>query len=661
MTYDGTFGTPESPVSGYQPSREVMDCTNIVRKEYAIGVEILYHQYRELNMRNIIEDENRGQSMFNAFVDESVEDPAEAWKWRGTRSMARNKGIAMHAQLTASFLLPMFIAQNEDDEVDKDFSEVMRDIIEWMAEPTNSNYQSSFLQIVFGMMTNPVTFMSAEWLEVMQQIKDRQADGSLTKKEVLDEVLSGFKAPIFSSSQILIQNAFERNTQKQKSLIKRRYTDKGELEAKYGMHPNWVFVQSGIRVVYDEVSGLFYDIKDDIDRAHLVSEEIYLNRREDLEIPFVNGIYMGDPNVNDNPIKHRSNKGNPKYNVIPFGYARIGDHFFYYKSMMNCLGWDNNLYDAMSEVVMNRSFLEVEQPLVISGTDDDIDSDIVFPNAVISFESPDSKAVPLLPSSNLGAGFNALRETEKSMKEGSADATGDLDDTGGVPTAYAISQAQAAAKKIISTVAKTLAESVAQFGDLMKDIAINHLTAPQVDELVGDKLKLKYRTFLMQDNKGGATKNKKIKFDDSLIGLELTDDEKETREYQLLEVAGWPDEKNSIRLVNPELFAKFNFLTKVDIEEMFPKNAEYWQPVLLNLKESLLQDPTVDQAFLTKKLAYAYFQSEGEDMVKEAPVAPAQPMQQFGQNGQGGQGQQNQFGQQVKQRQLAGAAVGAGV
>ena len=63
--------------------------------------------------------------------------------------MARNKGIAMHAQLTASYLLPLFQAQNEDDEIDKGFSEVMSDIIEWMAEPTNSNYQSSKSDFLF--------------------------------------------------------------------------------------------------------------------------------------------------------------------------------------------------------------------------------------------------------------------------------------------------------------------------------------------------------------------------------------------------------------------------------------------------------------------------------------------------------------------------------
>src|SRR3990167_3842184 len=101
-----------SPVSLYQPSAEILDYQKGVVNDYNEGVRILNKSWTELNYRSVIEDENRGKAMFNAFVDTSVEDPNEAWKYRGTRSMARNKGIAMHASLTANFLIPLFQAQN---------------------------------------------------------------------------------------------------------------------------------------------------------------------------------------------------------------------------------------------------------------------------------------------------------------------------------------------------------------------------------------------------------------------------------------------------------------------------------------------------------------------------------------------------------------------
>lgn len=621
-----------SPISSYQPSKEVIEITEQVKKDYDEGARILQKPWVELNDRSIIDDQNRGLKMFNAYVDTNIEDPNEAWKWRGTRSLARNRGVAMHAQLTSIFLLPLFTAQNENDEVDRDFSEVMREIIEWMAQPCNSNYQSSFLQVTMGMMTNPVTYLGAEFREVYQKIKEKQEDGKYKTKEVIDSVLSGFKAPVWSSNQILITNAYERNIQKQRAIIQRRYAEYKELEAIYGEHPNWVYVQEGVKSIYSYQDGLFYDIKDD-DHPHLVAEEIWKCRREDLEIPFINGIYMGDSDVNANPIRHRDNFDTPKYNVIPFGYSRIGEHFFYYKSMMNVLSWDNMAYDAMSEIVYNRALLENEMPLAVSGSDK-VDSNIIFPNAVIPFEDKDTKISPLLPASNIMAGFNVLRETEKSISENSVNEvmSGQLPDSS--QKAYNVAQAQANAKKNLSGVMHSLAESMIGYGDLMKDIAINNITVPQIEELVGGKMKMKYKTFLLENKKNGSKMGDKIiRFDESLIGNEMTDEEKLSRSFKLLEETDYPKDTKSIRLVNPSKFAKYYYLTKIDIGEMMTKTDEYMQPLLLALKNQFAQDPFVDQETLTRKVMYAYFNSEGEELMKEEQIPGLPEQVQEGQAG----------------------------
>lgn len=636
-------GEPKT-LSAYQPGEDVLHLTKDVKKDYSYGVELLQRPWLELNNRSVIDDESRGQYMFNAFVDESIEDPSEAWKWRGTRSMARNKGIAMHANLTAAYLLPLFTAQNENDEVDQGFSEVMREIVEWMASPTNSDYQSSFLQIVFGALTNPVTYLGAEYCEVYQTIKDKTVQGYETK-EVLDEVLSGFKAPIWSSSQVLITNPYERNIQKQRCLIKRRFVEKTELEAKYGDHPNWSYVKEGIRSIYYDEDGLFYDIYDD-EHPNLVAEETYLNRRDDSECCFINGIYFGEDDVDNNPIKHRDNRNAPKYNVIPFGYHRIGEHFFYYKSMMNSVGWDNSLYDAMSEVVMNNALLEQDPPIGISGVDK-VDSDINFPGAVIAFQDKDIKTSPIFPSKNFVAGFNALRETEKSINEGSVNETisGQLPDAS--QKAYSVAQAQANAKKLIGAVGKSIAESIMQYGDLMKDIIINHITVPQVDELLSGQMKLKYRQFLLPKGKGG--KSLKIKFDESMIGKEMSEEDIEKYSVGLVDKK-YPYSKESIKVINPEMFAKFKYLCRTDIEEMFAKNQEYWQALLSQLYGQLVNNPYIKGDELTRKLVYAYFQSDGESLLNKQP------------EGLGGiEAPQSQFGQQVIQKKLSTPLANAGV
>ena len=615
----------KAPLSTYQPNQDVIDITRVIKKAYAKGVEILYKPWVELNNRSIIEDQNRGQMMFNTFVDTSVEDPNESWKWRGTRSTARNKAIAMQANIASNYLLPNYVAQNNDDEIDKGFSEIMRDLVEWLAEPINSNYQSSFLQVTFSMMNNPVTYLEAEFCEVMQTVKEKLEDGTVSKVEVLDEVLSGFKSNVLGSTQVLITNVYERNIQKQTSIIKRKYRDYSELEAKYGDHPNWQFVSPGIKSIFNESDGLFYDIYDD-DHGELVAEEFYYNRREDLEIPLVNGIYMGDDNVKANPIKHRDNHGAPKYNVAPFGYSRIGDHFFYYKSMMNVLAWDNMLIDAMYEVGMNNALLQAEMPMAISGTDK-VDSEIVYPNAVVSFEDKDTKVTPLLPARDVAGSFNAMSVVEQGMSESTVNETigGNLPEAS--QKAYNVAQAQASAKKIIGAVGKSLAESLIQFGSLMKDIIINHITVAQVDELVGDNTRLKYKTFVLENKEqGGKVGDKIIKFDEDLSGAEMTESQIKENNLKLLEESGYPDSNNSLVRVNPELFAKFKYLCKVDVEEMFTKNNEYWQPILSALYQQLANNPLVNQEALLRKMLYSYFQSDTDNLINtEALNIPGMP------------------------------------
>src|SRR3990167_2860629 len=439
--------TKQSPKSAYAPSREVSEFTAQVKRDYMEGVRILTKSWVELNDRSIIDDKNRGEVMFNAFVDTTVEDPNEAWQYRGTRSMARNKGIAMHANLTANFLIPLFQAQNENDEIDKGFSEIMRYIIEWLIQPPNSNYQRSFLSLVFAMETSPVVFLEAAYCEIYQKIKEKMKDRGYSITEIIDEILSGFNANLWSSTEVLITNAYERNIQKQRCIIPRRYAEYEELEAKYGEHENWPAVKKGIRSVYNDEDGLFYDVKDD-DHLNLVAEETYINRRKDLEICFINGIYMGAPEIERNPIKHRDNRGAPKYRFTPFGFHRIGEHFFYYKSMMNSLGWDNARYDVMDELIYNRAILENAMPIGISGSDR-IDSAVMAPNVVVAFEDKDTKVTPLLPPSNFLAGFQVLQNVEKSMADASVNevVAGQLPDAD--QKAYNVRQAQANAKKLI--------------------------------------------------------------------------------------------------------------------------------------------------------------------------------------------------------------------
>src|SRR3990167_1858860 len=332
-------------ISLYQPDdKSIQQATLYAKQEYQRGFNVLNQAYPELNDRSVIDDEQNGKKIWNAYVDESCEDPFEAWKWKGTRSEARKRGVYMHANLTAGFLFAGISAQDPENKEDRAAGDFMRGLVEWMAE--NSNYHSSFIQVTMGMMMNPVTYLGAEFAKVMQTVKEK-TDGGYDTKKVLDEELSGFQAPVYGASDILITNAYVQNIQRQTCVIKQRYLDYSDAEKKYGVHENWSFVQRGINSVFNENDGLFYDVYDS-ENPEMVKEVICSWRGEDLELPFLGGVYMGDENPDHNPMTHRDLKNQPKYDIVPFGFNRISEHFFFYKSLMNNLQWEDGFYDEFS-------------------------------------------------------------------------------------------------------------------------------------------------------------------------------------------------------------------------------------------------------------------------------------------------------------------------
>lgn len=629
----GTIET-DSTVSHYSPSEEVRAFTAQVKKDYNHGYQILTKTWTELNGYSVIEDMNRGRKMFNAFVDESYDNPSEAWKWRGTRSKARNKGIAMHANLTASYMMPAFQAQNDDSEIDREVSEFMTDLVEWMAQDENSNYKENFLALVFAMESDPIVYMGAEFQEVMQTIKMKGEDGKYTKKEILDEVLSGFKAPIYTADQVIMSNSHERNLQKHKTVKKRRWVEYGEAEAKYKDHPNWGYVQPGYNTVYNEADGLFYDIKDEAHEG-LVEEVTSMYRREDTEVCFLGGIYMGHSDINNNPMKHRDNFGAPRYNLQQFGFYPIGSHFIFYKSMMNTMRWDNALYDASTEIMANRAMLDAEMPVAVSGTDK-VDGDIIYPNAVVAFKDLNTKVTPLMPQSQLGNIMQSLNLTEDSMSESSVSETisGQLPQAS--QKAYSVSQAQANSKKIIGGVAKGLASSISKYGLLMGDIAINHLSTPQVEDIVGDETKLKYRNFVLK----GKKTSKKLMFDESLIGQTMTPTEKRGANLDLYKEG--EDKEMSIMKANPEFVSKMKYYCRADYKELFEHDDEAMKAMVTNLYAMLGQDPLVNKEELLQEVMYAYFKGKGSRFINKN-LPPTNPMEQAG----------NSFPNQVMQKQMA--------
>ena len=615
---DGKLTTPNASPSGFAPEPEIMVLMAQVKKDYQAGIDVLSSPYAEFGENTLtpLSVAERDQRAFNSWEESEPDDPDVKWRWRGIRPITRNKIISIAGHFIAAMLYPNFFAQNEQDEEDKDAANLMRDLIIWNVE--NSNYKSSYLLAVIAGLVNPVAYLEVEFARVIRQVKE-VVKGKIKMRDVIDEVLSGFRLHCVPMDEILIGNPYQQNIQEQKFVGRKRLISWDEAKSRYGKHENWKYVQPGVKTIYDIPSNSFFDVYEE-EGGDLVDWFIYYNREEDLEVPFINGIYMGKPDPHENLMKHRrvgytpDNKPVlvPIYPIVKFGYGIINERFYFYKSAVNELGPQQRLVDKMWKMVVDATFLQTIPPLAVVGSQV-IKSNIIYPGAITQFRDKDTSITPLKVGSELAGAYNILTTAENDMIQ-SAKLPQFPQKSGA--TAFEVSQALQQAKVQLGVFGSMIASAVAELGALMVDVVIQHQTIAEVEEITGGTMRMRYKKFLLKDQPEGGRKVTKVI---ELTNKELTGSLEEST--KILEEEGGLDSDRRIYRVNPTLFRRRKFLVRIDPDQLYPKNELFDKALKLEAFDRMVNNPLIDQEAITRDfLIEPFAKGETEKYMKKEIV-----------------------------------------
>lgn len=578
----------DQPVSEYNPSQEIKDFTFEVKKAYQVGDEIMNRPFEEFNGLSLIQRINEDQKTWLAWQPEPSQDPEEDWRWSGVRPITRNKVISTAAHLTAQLIFPNIFAQNEQDEEDRDAAYVMRELVEYNIQ--HSEYEMAFLYGVISALVNPITYFKIDYVEAEQEVLEESK-----RIKVRDDIFSGFQYSLVPSDEVLIANPYCFEIQKQPFLIHKRRISFDEASALHKSHENWKHIRPGIICFYGDNS-LFYDIEDSVSK-NLVEEITYYNRRKDCQAVFVNGVYLGNKKVDQNPIQHRTNKNKPKYPLAKMGAQPIdGMRFFFYKSLVSTMSNDQELYDRMWQMAMDGTFLATFPPIITVGAGR-IDKSVVSPATVTDLRVG-AEINPLTGIANPVNAFGALREAESALSQDSQDPQL-AGQTGKLPqTARQSMLIQQNAETNLSIISRMIGATVKDIGELIVEDILRYQTSGEVAEILGGVPKMKYKTFALQNKiKEGRTMTEIIKFTDRYSGHEMTKAEKEQAEFMLLEQAG---ENRELYEVNPNLFSKLNFLITVDYDQMLKKNDKFDRAFKLEVYDRSIGNPMIDQQAITR-------------------------------------------------------------
>lgn len=600
-------------LSSYQPPKHVLDLFGLCQQDYQVGYTLQHRPFDYFDGWSLLQRTRMDQRTFGAFVGAEYVSSEKRWKWRGRKNTARNKLLAIAAQMVAGILFPTVMAYDDQQNDQAMLARVMRIQVEHHLK--RANYEMQFLFSLLSALVCPAVFLQVEWVEAMQKVKVRLMDDSIDMQDAIDEVLSGLQLNIRPVDEIMLLDFYTRDIQRQPGIVdiqrisydiaRSRYagrffeTVKDEQgnavldeDGNEQQKDLFDYVQAGkTRVVVATTERqVLYDIEWTEADRDFVQVLTFKYRPEDLEVVWVAGVFMGEQGTDkqelyaNNPFTHRrmamvfDDKGNPTWGSVPmYNIAKSGfepadpyGRFAYYKSAAFKAYWEDDGINEAYRMLIDGAKLDVYKPVLISGIAK-VDGQVIAPHAVSTMPG-DGKMTAYSLGPNLAAAMQALTQNQSDLQDSTIQGilTGQL---GARQSALAVNAAMQNAKIMLGLFGLMIADLCVQVGNLTIDCIAEHATVGMLDTTVPGALGMKYKTYLAQTKERGKTVSHRIVFTDRYFGKKLTTDQIREREWELYE--NYNRDKQSTTYVweiNPYAMVRTRYQTFVDADQMLTRS-----------------------------------------------------------------------------------------
>ncbi len=572
----------------WQPTQEEKDVIALILQGFYVGTLNQWTPRVEFNDLSLIERFQYDQQLWNTYQPNNgapaTNDQLNGWRSNAMRPIVRNKAISIAAHATARLIFPKVFAYNEESEDQSDSAQVMEDLMEWAAD--KSDYAFYTLRRVISALSDPASIGYTEYAESYQRVKVYKESGGWEWETRLNPTYSGFQNVPVPVDELLIENFYENDAQKQGFLIWRRVIPYSQAKAKYGsLYENFKYVHQGCQTLYNDANQAFYAVYDPNLRQYDVEEVIYWNKELDVKLILCNGVLLTDYD-NPNP---RLDK---QYPFDKFGYELINNRCFYYKDLSFKLQQDANIINTLYPMVIDRTYLNTFPPTFNTGGEV-IGSSVMVPGANVTLSDPHAQLQPIMQAPAITDGMNMLAKVESSVSESSQDNQQSGQPQPGMDrTAYQESLIQQNAQTILNLFIQMIAKHVKDFGELRLGDILQYLTIPEVSQIEGNT-KLVYKTFLLHNKQtGGKSMSRKIKFNLDLPN-EMTPDEHLQESMRVKKDQG--NSKQAIYEVNPQLFRSHTYELSITPDILNPRSSELERAFKLDMYDKLLANPIADQ------------------------------------------------------------------
>lgn len=489
---------PNSP----EDQAEVQAISTWVNERYGL----MNRTWRQFNDRTLIDYCDDNEKRINSYVpprDEQLDD----WQTIGFEGVTREKMFAFVAKVAMDRPKMKAKAIDKDGLIDKVVSDIADGIFQysWKHEdPTDIKFMLEAWATA-GHGTH-IRFEGIEQDEELEQTYDSFDPQTGTVKGLKQETIVGDINAVSRSVRLvdfLVDNWNQEDIQKQSKVAEVERMTRAEFLLRYGDYKNAEAVPLMGDLLEMWGRGFYVEQWGQENLDTIVVLHYYEKNRKARNYRVVaNGVMIAKT-----PIPRKD--GNYPFNKFIFK-PMADTSFFYGKAMPDEIAWDQDIYNAFKNMVIDRAILHINRPLIADGNNDITDI-ILAPNKVLNLKGNVTPLNYPAPDAN---DIAIMQELRASMDRQTMDSQQSGQVSGGA-TAREIVIADENARKLAGIFRKFLEKGEYDGAKLRFGTILEYYFEPKrVSEFIDDDeeehVKEAFRSFTLDNQKlpNGATGTK---------------------------------------------------------------------------------------------------------------------------------------------------------
>lgn len=394
------------------PRPEAGETIKKIYQRYVDGMEVLNKPYIFFNDMSPIQYWAEGRRRFNVYVPPRDEN-SEEWKTIYKSMLTRNKCLSVIAHAVSMMMSPSITAQNDNQDEDIQIAQFFKDTVEYTQEKEGFDVKL-FWAMVTAVAEGSVNMMDCYGKFEREGKKITSYDGTLSSLKWESGTIEDFEGAYtlqVANDELLVPNPLIQDLQEEDWVIVRKRMTKDNARRFWGDLQGFEKVPIGGSKNWNWVADAFEQFDS---FAHLAETELevilHWEKNGDHFDVAINGELL-TPEGCPNP------RHDKMYPISRTGYEPIDPNFFWYKSLTDKLAQEQDVFDVMMRMFIDRQHLR-NIPALLTSNQALVNENIIVPG-LVTYKGDEKQTVETISGVSEGTDQGTVNLLQTMMTQAS--------------------------------------------------------------------------------------------------------------------------------------------------------------------------------------------------------------------------------------------------